>query len=157
MNSQENSIGRWIATLFRRSRLALDRAFEPMGLGKGLYLYLALLSRSEGLTQRQISHEMALDQGTVARALARLEGDGWIRRERDPRDGRAFRVYLGKRGLETMPLILDELQRWNRQLVQGFSEEEAKAALMLMVRMAQNVEADETRENTGMGGIGGEQ
>mgnify|MGYP002399948809 FL=1 len=140
MDRQERSPGRWIATLFRRSRVHLDRVFEPMGLGKGLYLYLALLSRNEGLTQHQLAVELAFDEGTVARAVQRLTDSGWLRKERDGRDGRAFRVYLAPLAHEIMPRVLQELEAWNGLLVQGFTAEEREIALRLLVRMAENAD-----------------
>ncbi len=140
MDRQERSLGRWIATLFRRSRVHLDRVFEPVGLGKGLYLYLALLSRNEGLTQHQIAVELAFDEGTVARAVQRLTAAGWLRKERDGRDARAFRVYLTQQASEKMPLVLRELEAWNALLVEGFDPGERDLALGLLVRMANNAE-----------------
>ena len=122
MNRQERSLGRWIATLFRRSRVHLDRVFEPMGLGKGLYLYLALLSRNEGLTQHQLAVELAFDEGTVARAVQRLTDGGWLRKERDERDGRAF----------------------NGLLVKDFSAKEKEMAVGLLMRMASNADSVES-------------
>ncbi|MCX7827947.1 MAG: MarR family transcriptional regulator [Thermanaerothrix sp.] len=139
-DAQKRSPGRWIATLFRRSRLFLDRAFEPAGLGRGFYLYLALVSRKEGLSQRQLAQELALDEGTVARALQRLTEEGWLTKERDPKDGRAFRVFLGPKGLSAMPDLLKELQRWDERLLKGFSPSEKKAAVELLIRMAENAE-----------------
>ncbi|EHM10620.1 transcriptional regulator [Thermanaerovibrio velox DSM 12556] len=121
MSTQERSLGRRIATLFRRSRLYLDRAFEPLGLGGGLYLYLALISRRDGITQRQMAEELALDEGTVARAVDKLVQEGWLKREKDPRDRRAFRIYLGPKGVERMPSILAGLQSWDERLARGLS------------------------------------
>lgn len=140
MDRQERSLGRWIATLFRRSRVHLDRVFEPLGLGKGLYLYLALLSRKEGLTQHQLAVELAFDEGTVARAVQRLAAAGWLRKERDGRDGRAFRVYLTRQAIERLPLVSRELEAWNALLVEGLGPEEREMVLGLLVRMADNAE-----------------
>ena len=144
MNRQERSLGRWIATLFRRSRVHLDRVFEPLGLGKGHYLYLALLSRNEGLTQHQLAVELAFDEGTVARAVQRLTDAGWLRKERDERDGRAFRVFLSSRASEIMPRVLQELESWNRLLVRDFEPGEAEMAVRLLVRMASNADSAES-------------
>ena len=140
MNRQEESPGRWIATLFRRSRIHLDRVFEPLGLGKGLYLYLALLSRNEGLTQHRLALELALDEGTVARAVQKLMDSGWLRREKDGRDGRAYRVFLAPRALEAMPGILGELEAWDRLIPKGVSEREAELALGFLKRSAANAD-----------------
>ena len=140
MNRQEESPGRWIATLFRRSRIHLDRVFEPLGLGKGLYLYLALLSRNEGLTQHRLALELALDEGTVARAVQKLMDSGWLWREKDGRDGRAYRVFLASRAMEAMPDILRELEAWDRLITKGFSEREAELALGFLKRSAANAD-----------------
>lgn len=141
MNRQERSLGRWIATLFRRSRVHLDRVFEPMGLGKGHYLYLALLSRNEGLTQHQLAVELAFDEGTVARAVQKLADAGWLRKERDGKDGRAFRVFLAPRAHEVMPRVLQELEAWNRLLVKDFDPEEKETAIRILRKMASNADS----------------
>ncbi len=141
MDRQERSLGRWIATLFRRSRVHLDRVFEPEGLGKGLYLYLALLSRKEGLTQHQLATELAFDEGTVARAVRRLTDSGWLRKEKDDRDARAFRVYLAPKAMERMPAIREALDSWNDLLVKGLNGQEKDLAVNLLVRMAANAES----------------
>ena len=141
MNRQEESPGRWIATLFRRSRIHLDRVFEPLGLGKGLYLYLALLSRNEGLTQHRLAVELALDEGTVARAVQKLMDSGWLRRERDERDGRAYRLFLAPRAMEAMPDILRELEAWDRLITKGFNDTEAELVLGFLKRSAANADS----------------
>jgi len=143
MDRQEKSFGRWLATLFRRSRVTLDRVFGPMGLGKGLYLYLPLLSRQEGLPQHQLAVELAFDEGTVARAIQHLTRDGWLIKKRDEKDGRAFRVYLSAKALEAMPKLMQELEAWNSRLVKGFTAEEKDMALRLLVRMAENADRKE--------------
>jgi DNA-binding MarR family transcriptional regulator len=117
-----------------------------MGLGKGLYLYLALLSRQEGLTQHQLAVELAFDEGTVARALQRLSKEGWLRKERDEKDGRAFRVYLSEKAFEVMPKLMQELEAWNHRLVKGFTPQEKDLALRLLVRMAENADRKEEGE-----------
>ena len=92
------------------------------------------------MTQHQLAMELALDEGTVARAVQRLTGAGWLRKERDGRDGRAFRVYLAQRAEEIMPRLLQELEAWNALLVEGFTAEEREIALRLLVRMAENAD-----------------
>jgi DNA-binding MarR family transcriptional regulator len=84
--------------------------------------------------------ELAFDEGTVARAVQRLTNAGWLMKERDGRDGRAFRVYLAPRAHEVMPRVLQELEAWNGLLGQGFTAEEREIALKLLVRMAENAD-----------------
>ena len=110
-------------------------------MGKGLYLYLALLSRNEGLTQHRLALELALDEGTVARAVQKLMDSGWLWREKDGRDGRAYRVFLAPRAMEAMPDILRELEAWDRLITKGFSDKEAALALGFLKRSAANADS----------------
>ena len=110
-------------------------------MGKGLYLYLALLSRNEGLTQHRLALELALDEGTVARAVQKLMDSGWLRRERDERDGRAYRLFLAPRAMEAMPDILRELEAWDRLITKGFNDTEAELVLGFLKRSAANADS----------------
>lgn len=52
------------------------------------YALLAALSSGDGLDQGTAGHLASLDKSTTAGVVARLERDGWLRRDRDPADAR---------------------------------------------------------------------
>ena len=55
-----------------------------------------------GLTLRDLSHRMLCDKSNITRVVKGLERDELVYRENHEHDGRAYRVYLTEKGLETL-------------------------------------------------------
>lgn len=89
---------RHIAMLYRQLLRQLDRELSPIGLGPGRYAYLFALYIEDGRTQQALADAVGSDKAAAARALARLETDGYIRRAADPLDRRQVRAYLSAKG-----------------------------------------------------------
>jgi DNA-binding MarR family transcriptional regulator len=58
------------------------------------------LSKTPGLTQRELSAALNLRKSTVSRLVTNLERRGWIARRRSEEDGRAVDVSLTSEGAE---------------------------------------------------------
>ena len=95
-----NSEARHVALLYRQMMKLLDNELAPLDLGHGRYLYLFSLYVRGGRKQQELADIIGADKAAAARALSRLEAAGYIRREPDPQDRRAIRVYLTDRGSE---------------------------------------------------------
>lgn len=62
------------------------------------YAVLHVVSQWPGVNQRQLGELAALDKSTGADLIDRLDRRGWIRRDRDPQDGRGKVVFLTEPG-----------------------------------------------------------
>ena len=89
-----DNLVRRIGALNRNMMRALDAEMAPFGMGSGRFSYLFILYINEGVTQQEMAIRLQADKAAVARTLAQLEQQGYVRRESDPRDGRVTRVYL---------------------------------------------------------------
>jgi DNA-binding MarR family transcriptional regulator len=96
---------RHIAALYRQMLKCLDRELAPHGVGPGRYAYLFALYVEDGRTQQALADAVGADKAAAARALARLENDGYIRRVADPHDRRLMRAYLSARGRRQRPVL----------------------------------------------------
>ena len=70
------------------------------------------LFEEDGLRMGEIAARARLSKQTMTTMVRLAERDGLVRRERDPEDGRAFRVRLTERALAFKPVadaILGEL------------------------------------------------
>ncbi len=80
------------AALGRRRR---DGREDPgHGCRRGYGRILDQLSAAEGKNQREVALALDVRPQSVSEALARMEGQGLVRRETDPRDARGTLVYL---------------------------------------------------------------
>lgn len=86
-----------------------------------------------------IAAAFQLSHPTVSGLLSRLEKKGFIEFRRDELDGRARRIYLLPKGLESVRRIEETILLNEQRLVQGFSEEEKKQFGLLLNRSIANM------------------
>jgi DNA-binding MarR family transcriptional regulator len=71
---------------------------EPLGLTYPQFLVMNALWDEDDQTVGALGEQLSLESNTLTPLLKRLEGQGRIRRERDPRDERQVRVRLTREG-----------------------------------------------------------
>lgn len=98
-----------LALAFKRMVTAVERETGVAGLK---WFILTRLAREDGRSQGEVSRYYEMDPSRVTRTAQVMEGEGWIRRERDPDDNRVVRMYLtseGRRVLEKRPVLNEKL------------------------------------------------
>jgi DNA-binding MarR family transcriptional regulator len=83
-----------ISDVARLMRTTYDRRVRELGLTRSQWWVLTLLFRNDGVTQSELAELLEIERPTLGRLLDRLEAKGWVRREHDTRDRRAWRVHL---------------------------------------------------------------
>ena len=121
----------------------LTRAFserlEPFGLTPFHWLVLCCLWIEDGLPTSSIGDKLQQVGGTLTGVLDRMEERQLIRRERDPRDRRIWRIWLTDAGRElegVLPPIAIELRE---QIMAGISEEDREKMSDLIDRAIANM------------------
>jgi DNA-binding MarR family transcriptional regulator len=133
------SIGRTLGCLHRNAQKYFHREFSKLGLGSGTHLFLMLLHHHhDGVTQNEISNRLHFDKAHTARAIQRLIELGYITKEKDATDNRAYRIYLTDKARQIMPDIKRVLKSWSDILAAGLSETEQKQAMALLKKMSEN-------------------
>jgi len=85
---------------------------EGVGLTRAQWQILREVSRREGCLQCELAAALRFEPATVGRHIERLVAGGWLERQDDPRDGRAYRLHLRPRARRP----LAQLQRLATQL-----------------------------------------
>lgn len=101
--------------------LAMTKLYKPLlaplGLTYPQYLALLVLWERDGLTVSELGERLFLDSGTLTPLLKRMEGAGWLQRERSADDERRVIVSLTPEGralrqkAKRIPLQLAEATR----------------------------------------------
>ncbi|MDA3937425.1 MAG: MarR family transcriptional regulator [Actinomycetota bacterium] len=115
-----------------------NRQLKPYGLSHMHFRMLSYVARHEGLKQEDIRLFIDADKGGVAHAIKRLVDKGYVERDRDPSDGRAYVINLtddGSAFLAEFRLLADA---WGDQMTAGFSDADIAQAESLLQRMADN-------------------
>lgn len=102
------------------------------------YEILNYLSRSEGANQYSICEHFLFDKGAVAKSAARLEENGYIKREINVKNKREKNVFLTDAGKELVCNLKKSIDRWDRSCLEGLSDEEIEQFLKLFKKVSDN-------------------
>lgn len=97
---------------------------EPFGLTPFHWVVLCCLWEEDGLATCSIGEKLQQVGGTITGVLDRMEQRGLIRRERDARDRRVWRIWLTEEGkllLAVLPPIALEIRE---QVMKGIPDQE---------------------------------
>jgi DNA-binding MarR family transcriptional regulator len=100
------------------------------------YALLSALSNATGLDQRSAGQLASLDKSTTADVVARLERNGWIRRDRDPLDGRRYTLTLTRVANAALREITPRVRRVQARLIEPLDSADQGALVDLLGRVA---------------------
>lgn len=94
------------------------------GLTRPEWRVLVNLAEAPSLTASELCARVPLHKTKVSRALAKLEGLGWVRRETDPADRRIAHAALTPRGRRAFQTIRPEMEAATEAMLAPLSPEE---------------------------------
>lgn len=116
--------------------------FKQVELARRQYLYLVRIYEHPGIISEQLSNLIKVDRTTVARAVKKLEENGFIERRNDAANKKIKRLFVTARGEKLYQFIIRENRYSNEEALKGFSPEEAQQVHDYLVRIRQNVDGD---------------
>jgi MarR family transcriptional regulator for hemolysin len=108
--SRKRSVALKLTVIARQLRTTFDQSAEQSGLTRAQWTLIATVARNPGTTQRIIAEALEVREITAGRLVDRLCKEGYLRRQENPSDRRAYSVYLTR---AAQPLLdkLDELAK----------------------------------------------
>ena len=134
----EYEVAKWISILYRNGQGYISRNLEHLNIGCGQYIYLVALYKKAGISQEELSDYLRIDKATTAKAIKKLEDEGYVRRDIDESDKRAYKVYVTQKALDVKPKIREAIRNWEEILSSGLSNEEIAIASTIFKKMAEN-------------------
>lgn len=116
--------------------------FKKYDLTKGQYLYLVRICENPGMIQEKLAEMIKVDRTTAARAIKKLEINGFIEKTDDPVNQKIKKLFPTEKGMIVYPFIKRENDYSNRVALSGFSESEIDTVFDLLQRVRTNVEKD---------------
>jgi len=116
--------------------------FKEVELTKGQYLYLVRIYENPGIIQEKLADMIKVDRTTAARAVQKLESQGFIEKRSDETNKKIKRLFTTEKGDQAYPFLKREGDYSNGIALAGFSPEETEALFHYLQRIRKNVEVD---------------
>ena len=105
---------------------ALNTRMSSYGVSSGQLPLLLHLWEDNGISQKDLSRRVNIEEPTAANTLNRMERDGLIERKRNPLDRREIRVHLTEKGESLKNDIIPFAKEVNSLATHGMSPEDKK-------------------------------
>ena len=90
------------------------------------------LYKKDGVRQEDLSSNLRIDKGTTARAVKKLETEGFIVRMSDDKDKRANRIFLTEKGINHKNDVYKVAKSWEENLTKNLTTKEKEIILNLL-------------------------
>jgi DNA-binding MarR family transcriptional regulator len=111
------------------------------GLTRAQWRATKMLYHREGLRQNELAEFLEMEPIAVGRVIDRLQAAGFVERRPDPKDRRAWRLYVTDQAkviVGDMEVIARELRR---DATRGIDHDELKNALAVINQIKENLQA----------------
>lgn len=116
--------------------------FKEFDLTKGQYLYLVRICENPGIIQEKLIEMIKVDRSTAARAIQKLEMNGFIEKKEDQHNKKIKKLFPTEKGKTVYPFIKRENDYSNLVALEGFTEKEEATTFELLQRIRRNIEKD---------------
>ncbi|CAN7622312.1 MarR family winged helix-turn-helix transcriptional regulator [Paenibacillus sp. LjRoot56] len=137
------SHGQYISAIYRHMQIAISAELAPYRIGSGQYIFLMAIAFGQPITQKALSEKLLIDKTTTAKAISKLEAEGYVRREVDTSDNRYQLLYLTEAGDEVVPKVQEALARVKNKTRKGINDEEYDLMVNLLKIVLYNLTEQE--------------
>lgn len=143
-SSNSLPIGFLLGRASRVMVLRIERVLHEHGHPIGIEHWIVLQQLSEGhlRSQSALIELLGRDKTAVARLLARMEEEGWIRREADAKDRRNKCIAITEKGRGLRDSVEPILKEVNRDVEEKLSPERLKASKALLEELFQQLKCE---------------
>jgi DNA-binding MarR family transcriptional regulator len=131
----ENSLGFLLAKSYQRGYALFKAPLEKFSLTPKQFSLLAFLWKQDGLSQVELSDKCQIDRTTLGGLIDRLQKQGYVRREPNPEDRRAFQIYLTEKGQALEEELLAIARKVTDSFTAGFSSAETETLRQLLKKL----------------------
>jgi len=138
-----NSLGYLTRIAHRAFSRQLERRTQMAGVSSGQWPFLRVLWNQEGMTQRELSRRVGMQEPTTVSALNSLERNGLVRREPSQADRRKVHVHLTPKGRALRTEMMTSVAEVNEIATRGVDPADMATLRRVLARLSENLTQDE--------------
>lgn len=135
------SYARCFSIIYRHGKTVNDKLIKEYKLSGLQHQYLEKINDNPGISQENLAKLHKIDKGAVAKALKRMEELGYIRREQNPSDKRAYCLFPTEKAQQICRECHFHVKEMEEKMTEGMTEEEKETLNRLLIKVTDNMES----------------
>ncbi len=142
-NKETDTIHKLHYVVHKKLIAYIRQLLEPYDFNRGEFpLLFKLIKKGDGKKQKEICEGLHISKSTTSKIINSLVDKGYLRKETDPEDRRAVRIYLTHKKEEVEDLIKEIDRKAEDRMLEGFQEEEKEALRNYLERIMENLDEE---------------
>lgn len=146
----KESIGKYVAAIHRNAQSIIGCKLGEIDINNGQYDFFFVISKNEGISQKELSEHLYIGKSTTAKAVKQLIKNDYIYREQDEKDRRYFRLYLTEKGKKIAPLVNTTFLELIEIYSKNFTPQEYEEAIKILNKILGNLRDGKSKYCTDM-------
>ncbi|HEX3016067.1 MAG TPA: MarR family transcriptional regulator [Desulfobacteria bacterium] len=137
----QDFLGFMLGKTAKKFKGELSRRFTAYDITPEQWALLNQLWEQDGISQKELSDRLVKDQPTTTRILDKLECKGFIRRQCDPTDRRAFLIFLTDQGQGLKQTLIPLAEQALEKATYGFSPADLAQLKEYLAKLSANLDS----------------
>lgn len=137
---EHRSIQTGFSLIYRHGRIMHNRAMKQFNLTGQQMGYLKYISRYPGISQEDLVKQLRIDKGAVAKSVRDMVEKGYVSREQNAQDKRAYCLYPTEKAKWAVRCGAKHVLAFERKLTEGMSKDEIETFRRLLAKVTGNIE-----------------
>ncbi len=139
-NNPETRISWRLRDIHHRHMMFASAVFSSAGLHWGQPRILHVVSEMDGATQKEIAEKLGVSPASFAMSIKRMQRAELLEKVCDEKDLRVNLIRLTEKGRKLDSLCLQKMTETDKQMLDGFTQEEIEQLDRYLARIYQNLE-----------------
>lgn len=123
--------------IVRKVQMQLIDTLHPWRLTSSTYPFLLALSEEEGVNLEKLSRKVGVDKAMATRSIQTLVSLGYVTKQADQNDSRAFQLYLTVQGHAAVPAVRKSIHCLIDFMTEDLDDEEKQMVIRLLTIIEQ--------------------
>lgn len=137
--SKPFSYGRCFSIIYRHGKTINDRMIRKFHLSGAQSRYLNQIYENPGISQEALVQYYQIDKGAIAKSVRRMEELGYVKREPNPEDRRAYCLFPTEEARRVVEFCKEDIKRMEAAFEASLSPEEIEVFQRLLLRITDNM------------------
>ena len=142
------NISKLNAAIYRNAQSIINSKLVDLNIKSGQHDFLYVISKNEGISQKELSEFLYVGKSTTAKAVKNLVENDYVKKIQDENDNRIYRLYLTENGIKIIPKINSVFLELVTIFSKNLSKREEEQTITVLKRILDTLSEEKNKINS---------
>lgn len=142
------NISKLNAAIYRNAQVIINSKLIDLNIKSGQHDFLYVISKNEGISQKELSEFLYVGKSTTAKAVKNLVENNYVKKIQDENDNRIYRLYLTENGKKIIPKINSVFLELVTIFSTNLSKSEEEQTIIVLKRILDTLSEEKNKINS---------